>query len=57
MQATSRLGAVRVAVDDDLRRKDLAVLAEQFNQVVFRSVVREITDIELLGHCQSTSAK
>ena len=49
-------GAVRQSVvtavpGTFLRRKDFAELAEQFHQVVFRRVVRQITDIELLGHC------
>ena len=39
------LGAVRVAVDDNLGRENLAELAEQFYQVVFGRVVRQISDI------------
>src|SRR5262249_22972667 len=44
------LGAVRVAVDDDLGREDLAELAEEFQQVVLRHVVGQVADVELLGH-------
>src|SRR5262249_41755194 len=49
------LGRVRVAVDDDLRREDLAILTEQLHQVVLGGVVRQVADIELLGHCLSSA--
>lgn len=50
LNETEAARAIRLAVHDDLCRKHLAIAAEQLLQLIRRRVVRQVSDVKLLGH-------